>query len=83
MMLAMESNRVIGLRVAKLMRGGKAAQSEAQRMVTEKIVSAAMAGTSLMRGASADKIVRQYRAKVKANSRRLTRKGTRRKRKPH
>lgn len=83
MMLAMESNRVIGLRVARLMRGGKPAQREAQRMVTEKIVAAAMAGTSLMRGASTDKIVGQYRAKVKANSRRLTRKRTRRKRKPH
>jgi hypothetical protein len=28
MMLGLESNRVIGLRIAKLMRGGKAAQRE-------------------------------------------------------
>ena len=37
MMLGLESNRVIGLRIAKLMRGGKAAQREAQRMVSEKV----------------------------------------------
>jgi hypothetical protein len=36
MMLALESNRVIGLRLAKLMRGGKGAQREAERMVSEK-----------------------------------------------
>ena len=30
MMLGLESNRVIGLRIAKLMRGGKAAQREAR-----------------------------------------------------
>lgn len=35
MMLGLESNRVIGLRIAKLMRGGKAAQREARRMVSE------------------------------------------------
>ena len=32
MMLALERNREIGLRIAKLMRGDKAAQREAQRM---------------------------------------------------
>jgi len=34
MMLGLESNRVIGLRIVKLMRGGKAAQREAQRMMS-------------------------------------------------
>jgi hypothetical protein len=41
MMLGLESNRVIGLRIAKLMRGGKAAQREAQLMVSEKMLAAA------------------------------------------
>jgi hypothetical protein len=41
MMLALESNRVIGLRLAKLMRGGKAARREAERMVSEKMQAAA------------------------------------------
>ena len=81
MMLGLESNRVIGLRIAKLMRGGKAADREAHRMVTEKLFAAAKAGKSLMTGASADKIVAQYRRKVAANAKRLSTKRTRRKRK--
>ncbi|WP_439369775.1 hypothetical protein ACRQ5Q_12325 [Bradyrhizobium sp. PMVTL-01] len=81
MLLGLETNRVIGLRITKLMRGGKAAQREAQRMVTEKMFAAAKAGTSLMAGASADKIVAQYRRKVAANAKRLSREQTRRKRK--
>jgi hypothetical protein len=79
-MLGLESNRVIRLRVAKLMRGGKAAQREAQRMVSEKMLAAAKAGTSLMAGASGDKIVEQYRRKVTVNAKRLSRKRTRRRR---
>ena len=81
MMLGLESNRVIALRIAKLMRGGKAAQREAQRMMSEKMIAAAKAGTSLMAGVSGDKIVAQYRRKVAANAKRLSRKRTRRKRK--
>ena len=76
MMLGLESNRVIGLRMAKLMRGGKAAQREAQLMVSEKILAAAKAGKSLMAGASGDKIVAQYRRRVAANAKRLSRKQT-------
>ena len=72
---------VIGLRIAKLMRGGKAAQREAQRMMSEKVLAAAKAGTSLMAGAPGDKIVEQYRRKVAANAKRLSRNRTRRKRK--
>ena len=79
MMLGLESNRVIGLRIAKLMRGGKAAQREAQRMVSENVLAAAKAGTSLMAGASGDKI-QQYRKKVAANAKRLSRTRRRRKR---
>ena len=81
MMLALESNRVIGLRLAKLMRGGKGAQREAKRMVREKIQAAAKAGASLMAGASSDEIVRQYRKRVAANAKRLGRQQRRRKRK--
>ena len=81
MMLALESNRVIGLRLAKLMRGGKGARREAERMVSEKIRAAAKAGASLMAGASSDEIVRQYRKRVKANAKRLSREQRRRKRK--
>ena len=81
MKLALESNRVIALRLAKLMRGGKGAQREAQRMVSEKIQAAAKAGASLMAGASSDQIVRQYRKRVAANAKRLSRQQRGRKRK--
>jgi hypothetical protein len=78
MKLALESNRVIALRLAKLMRGGKGAQREAERMVSEKIQAAAKAGASLMAGASSDQIVRQYRKRVVANAKRLSRQQRRR-----
>jgi hypothetical protein len=81
MKLALESNRVIALRLAKLMRGGKGAQREAERMVSEKIQAAAKAGASLMAGASSDQIVRQYRKRVAANAKRLSRQQRGRKRK--
>ena len=81
LMLALESNRVIGLRLAKLMRGGKGAQREAERMFSEKISAATKAGASLMAGASSDEIVRQYRKRVAANAKRLGRQQRRRKRK--
>ena len=80
-MLALESNRVIGLRLAKLMRGGKGAQGDAERMVSEETQAAAKAGASLMAGASSGEIVRQYRRGVKANAKRLGRQQRRRKRK--
>jgi hypothetical protein len=83
MMLALESNHVIMLRLAKLMRGGKGAMREAERMVSEKIQAGAKAGASLMAGASSDDIVRQYRRRVKANAKRLGRQQRRRKRKSH
>ena len=77
MLLALESNRVIELRIAKLMRGGKGAQREAHRKVSEKMLADAKVGTSLMAGASGDEIVEQYRRKVAANAERLSRKRTR------
>ncbi|MBR1068561.1 hypothetical protein ABIF65_011423 [Bradyrhizobium japonicum] len=77
MLLALESNRVIKLRIAKLMRGGKAAQRETHRMVSEKMLAAAKTGTSLMAGASADQIVEHYRRKVAANVKRLSQTRTR------
>jgi hypothetical protein len=72
MMLAVESNRVIGLRTMKLMRGGKRAQREAELMVREKIDAALDATARLMAGASGDAIVRRYRRRVAANAKRLT-----------
>src|SRR6478735_6651921 len=56
-MLAVEANQVVGLRIMKLMRGGRGARREAKLMISEKIDAAAKAGTSLMAGASGDEIV--------------------------
>ena len=88
MMLAVEANGVIALRMMKLMRGGRSARREAKLMVSEKIIAASEAAASLMAGASADEIVSRYRKHVARNANRLSGlksgrviKGTRRRRK--
>jgi hypothetical protein len=79
MKLAVEANHVVGLRMMKLMRGGRQARREAELMVTEKMDAAFEAGTRSLAGASGDEIVRRYRRRVAANAKRLKR--TRRRRK--
>jgi hypothetical protein len=71
MLLAVEANGVIALRMMKLMRGGRSARREAELMVSEKIHAAFEATASLMAGASGDEIVRRYRRHVAANAKRL------------
>jgi hypothetical protein len=73
MMLAIDANRVVALRVMKLMLGGRGARREAQLMISEKIDAAVEASASLMAGASGDEIVRRYRRHVAANAKRLGR----------
>jgi hypothetical protein len=71
MMLAVEANGVVALRMMKLMLGGRRARREAELMVSEKIDAAFKATASLMAGASGDDIVRRYRQRVAANAKRL------------
>jgi hypothetical protein len=71
MMLAADSQQVIWLRTMRLAAGGAKARSEANRTITEKIMTAGIEGGRLVMGASGDSIVRRYRKKVRANSRRL------------
>ena len=71
--LAFESNRVIALRLAKLAAGGSSARAEASRMVSEKISEAWGTGVTLMTGGSTTKVIAQYRKRVAANARRLSR----------
>jgi hypothetical protein len=71
MMLAIEANGAIALRMMKLMRGGRNARREAKLMVSEKIIAASEAAASLMAGASADEIVYRYRQHVARNAKRL------------
>lgn len=90
MMLALEANGVIALRVMKLMLGGRNARREADRMVREKLRAGIEASANLMAGASGEEIIHRYRQLVAANAKRLgklnggrsrSRKRTRRRRK--
>ena len=72
-MLALESQRVVGLRMMKFAGGGKNAQAEASRMVTEKFTASVTAAVTLMCGGSGEVVLAQVRKKVRSNSRRLSR----------
>jgi hypothetical protein len=76
MMLGLEANRVVGLRVTRMMLGGASARREAKLMVTEKMEAALEANTRMMTGASADEIIRIYRRRVAANARRLSKRSS-------
>ena len=73
MLLAVEANGVVALRMMKLMRGGRSARCEAKLMVSEKVDAAFEATASLMAGASGDEIVHRYRQHVAVNAKRLGR----------
>jgi len=73
MMLAVEANGVVALRMMKLMLGGRKARREAELMVREKIHAGFEATAILMAGASGDEIVHRYRQHVAANAKRLGR----------
>ena len=82
-MLAVEANGVVALRMMKLMRGGRSARREAKLMVSEKMDAAFEASARLMVGASGDEIVQRYRKRVAANAKRLGRLNSGRSRKRH
>jgi hypothetical protein len=71
LMLAVEAQHVIGLRLAAVARGGTAAVLEARLMVTEKVAAAQEAAGMLALGASTEAMISFYRSKVQANVRRL------------
>ena len=70
----LEAQRVIALRLAKLARGDAAARKEAQRMANEKIAASIEAGLTLASGGSPEKVLRRYRALMRANAKRLLKK---------
>ncbi len=70
-LLGFEAQEVIARRVAKLAKGGKAAQREAHLMVSEKVLAATEAALKAGTGASSHSLVAGYRKKVRANRRRL------------
>jgi hypothetical protein len=79
--LGWEAQGVIALRLMRLAAQGSGSQTEARRMVTEKVAAlveaqAAAAAATIKGGKShraAKKIVGVYRKRVRANRRRLTR----------
>ena len=71
-LLGLESQQAIALRLLKLAKGGKRAKAEGRRMVTEKLLAALAAGQLALRGATPTRITKSYRAKVRANVRRLS-----------
>ena len=74
LMLAIEAQRVINLRLSTISRGGPIAEAETRLMVTEKIVAAIQAAGMLAQGASTQSVISFYRSRVQANVRRLTQK---------
>jgi hypothetical protein len=71
--LGYEVQTVMTLRMLKLARGGKAAETEARRMVAEKGVALAEAAATVGLGGSMKKVVRRVRSRVNQNKRRLSR----------
>ena len=84
--LGMEMQSVIALRLMRLAAGGASGRSEANRMIAEKIAAAGeaqmAAASAVMTGGSdnvvAGKVLRVLRKRVRANKRRLSPKGRRR-----
>ena len=74
LMLAIEAQRVINLRLAAFARGGPTVEAETRLMVTEKMVAALQAAGMLAQGASTQSVISFYRSRVQENVRRLTRK---------
>jgi hypothetical protein len=78
-LLGIEASTVIALRMMKMAAGGPAAQSEARRMVSEKLsAGSALQALALTGGlgptaeSATNKTLAHYRRKVRANKRRLT-----------
>ncbi|GJE55135.1 MULTISPECIES: hypothetical protein [Methylobacterium] len=72
MMLSIEAQKVIELRLVRIAWGGQAGQDEIQSMVAEKISASIEAFGTLMTGGSPETVVERYREHVAANTARLS-----------
>ncbi len=72
LMLAVESNNVIDIRLRKIASGGVDAADEIRLMVSEKANAAIEAGSMLMRGENSIEVIAYYRKQVAANASRLS-----------
>ncbi len=71
-LLAMEAQTVIGLRLGQIAMG-RGSLAENQLMVTEKVLALTEAAVTVATGGSPHKVVKGYRKKVRANTKRLKR----------
>ena len=72
-LLCAEAGEVMGLRLLKLASGRGDAGREARRMVVEKSIAFAETAGQLALGVPPERVVRRYRALVRANKLRLSR----------
>ena len=72
LLLGLESSEVIGLRVAKLARGGVHAQREADLLMNEKVIAVFDVGLRLLCGATSGHVIHRFRELVAANAKRLS-----------
>lgn len=70
-LLGLEANRVINLRMMKIAKGGEDARNEAFLMVDEKVLAALEASASLFAGHGPEVVINRYREHVAANAKRL------------
>lgn len=71
MLLAMEAQGVVNLRLALLAQGGAEGWVEAERMISEKVDAGFEATRTLMTGGDPATVVGRYREHVQANALRL------------
>jgi hypothetical protein len=71
-LLGLEANRVINLRIMKIAKGGEAARKEAFLMVDEKVLAALEACASVCAGRGPEVVINRYRQHVAANAKRLS-----------
>ena len=72
LMLAVESNNVIDIRLRKIASGGVNAVDETRLMVREKVKAAIEAGSMMMMGGNTTDVITYYRKQVAANASRLS-----------
>lgn len=72
MMLALEAQKVIELRLVRLAWGGREGSAEMESMVTEKVYASFEAVSTMMQGGSPETVIERYREHVAANTKRLS-----------
>ena len=73
MLLGFEAQRVVLLRMIRIATGGAHAQAEISRMVSEKVFATVGAMGMVTLGQSPKSVVRDYRSRMRADERRLSR----------